>query len=74
MPFTVYTPNDIAAMSWHARQKATTRMIREARQLVEADPIQSVIEWAESVRQDARELLAAMPADPKASEHRRAVA
>jgi hypothetical protein len=73
MPTMILTPEEFARLPWYARQKAVNAHIREQRRKYDAPPQQSALEWAEAVREEARALHAAMPADPEASEHRAAV-
>lgn len=73
MPTVVLTPAEFAALPWYARQKVVNAQLRERRRQYEPPSEQAALDWAEQVREEARALLAAMPVDPDAAEHRAAV-
>ena len=80
MPIVLPTPDEIARMDWHEREKAMQRARRTIRALRDAESLfddrlerlwdTAATDWAESVRAEARRLLHLMPADPRAAEHR----
>ena len=84
MPIILPDPHEVANMEWHARDKAllrARRLLRDYgmlaapadtvrwRKTVEAKRIQHEA-WASAVREEARILLADMPADADAASHR----
>ena len=91
MPVVLPTPDELAGMDWHARdkviRKARTLLAEYANAYVEAMPrwyrmtdeqreasaaARALNDemWAQQEREAAQALLSAMPADPRADEHR----
>lgn len=70
MPTIVLTPEEFAKLPWYARQKAVNAHIREQRRRYDTPAQQMALEWAETVREEARRLLAVMPPDENALQHR----
>ena len=80
MPVIIPTPDEVAAMPWPSRRKALARVRHIVNQMRDVDMpterlwAESDPDWAEVTRREARRLLALLPADPCASEHRVGVA
>lgn len=64
MPWVIPTPDELAAMSWHARQQSQARM-REIRSVVERRRALALLPVADQ----ARVLLDELPVDPDADAH-----
>jgi len=82
MPYLLPTADELAQMSWHAREKARRRMMREqtprptvvAHRVTEPKhtpqrPQWSDEEWAERERERARQMWALMDPDPNGRAH-----
>ena len=80
MPTVLPTPEELARLSWRDRELAMNRArkamhaLREAENTVEAHVERlwdsTVNDWAAITRREAALILARMPADPEASQHR----
>lgn len=68
------TPEEFAALPWHARNKVINQRLRLARADHGVAPSEArSVHWAQKVRDDAVAILSALPPDPDAAAHRAAV-